>query len=343
VTAVESFGPACERLARAKEEQQLHVQVRAGDAGVIAQQLASEGARFDAVIVNPPRRGLDPQVRHAIAALAPAHVAYVSCHPATLARDLAHLAREGLAADRLEPFDMMPLTDHVETLAWLSRREPPRPEILFAEGALLAVNKPPHEPTTPQGEHTRSLLGRVQSLPGYERAVALHRLDLGTSGVCLFAQAPEYAGDLARVLSTAEKTYIALAKGVVHKRGRLQRPIIEAGRKLEALTRYERTQVVRGHSLLRVQIETGRKHQIRKHLAGIGHPVIGDARYGDRATQVHFSMRHGLDRPFLHCTSLRFELNGKTVEVVAPLAGDLEIALASLGQAEASKAKVSAE
>jgi 23S rRNA (uracil1939-C5)-methyltransferase len=330
VVAVEAFGPACDRLARAAHEQRLAVNVHAGDAGVIAEQLAREGARFDAVIVNPPRRGLDLAVRQALADLAPEHVAYVSCNPATLARDLAHLAREGLSADQLEPFDMMPLTDHVETLAWLSRGTSPQPEILFSEGPLLAVNKAPHEPTNPQNEHARSLLARVQELPGFERAVPLHRLDVGTSGVCLFSATPEQAGALAAALSGADKTYVTLAKGVTHKKGRIQRPIIEAGRKLEASTRFERTEVVRGHSLLRVLIETGRKHQIRKHLLSIGHPVIGDSRYGDRGTQLHFSMRHGLDRPFLHCASMRFTLEGKLVEVNAPLAADLALVLASL-------------
>jgi 23S rRNA-/tRNA-specific pseudouridylate synthase len=164
--------------------------------------------------------------------------------------------------------------------------------------------------------------------------VPLHRLDLGTSGVCLFAQTPECAGEWSRRLGEAEKTYLALAKGVLHKRGRIQRPIFEAGRKLEASTRYERMEVVGGHSLLRVQIDTGRKHQIRKHLSGIGHPVIGDARYGDKATQRHFAMRHGLDRAFLHCASMSLSWDDQRLEVTAPLAGDLELVLESLSQRE---------
>jgi 23S rRNA (uracil1939-C5)-methyltransferase len=332
VLAVESFPPACERLERAASEQKLPLQVRVGDAAEVLRQLRTQGEQFDLVIVNPPRRGLDLEVRRALGELKPAHLAYVSCNPATLARDLAQLARLGLATHTLEPFDMMPLTEQVETLAWLSATPTPAPAVLFSEGALLAVNKPPHEPTTPQGEYRGSLLQRVQALPGYERAVPLHRLDVGTSGVCLFSRTPEQAGQLAAALSSATKTYLALAKGVVHKRGRIEKPIVEAGRSLEARTRYERLQVVRGHSFVRVHIDTGRTHQIRKHFAGIGHPVLGDARYGDRPTQAHFTMRHGLDRPFLHCHRMALTLEGREVAIEAPLAADLERVLESLRQ-----------
>lgn len=338
VVAVESYEPSCERLARAAAEQRLSVEVRAGDAADVATQLAAQGARFDAVVVNPPRRGLDLRVRRALAALAPSKLVYVSCNPETLARDLAHLAREGLSPAHVQPFDMMPLTDQVETLVLLEPGAPPSVEVLLEAGPLLAVNKPPHEPTTPQGEHARSLLARVQAHPGFPRAVPLHRLDMGTSGVCLFARTPEDAGALARALGEGDKHYLALAKGITHKRGRIQRPIVEGGRSLHALTRYERLEVCGGHSLLRVYLETGRKHQIRRHLAGVGHPLIGDERYGDRATQRHFAMRHGLDRPFLHCESVALTYDGKRLEIRAPLAPDLVRVLESVRAAASVKA-----
>jgi 23S rRNA-/tRNA-specific pseudouridylate synthase len=99
--------------------------------------------------------------------------------------------------------------------------------------------------------------------------------------------------------------------------------------------------VIGGHSLVRVQIETGRTHQIRRHFAGIGHPVIGDGRYGDRATVTHFALRHGLDRPFLHCARIALQLAGgpsavearacaREQNIEAPLAADLAQVLDSL-------------
>ncbi|HZW72203.1 MAG TPA: 23S rRNA (uracil(1939)-C(5))-methyltransferase RlmD, partial [Caldimonas sp.] len=78
--------------------------------------------RVDAVIVNPPRAGLTLEAREAVVALAARHVLYVSCDPATLARDLGWLAGRGYALRRVRGFDMMPQTPHIETLALVVRR-----------------------------------------------------------------------------------------------------------------------------------------------------------------------------------------------------------------------------
>ncbi|HOU90091.1 MAG TPA: RNA methyltransferase, partial [Polyangiaceae bacterium] len=98
----------------------------------------------------------------------------------------------------------------------------------------------------------------------------------------------------------------------------------------EATTRYTRQRVVGGHSLLAVLPEQGRTHQIRRHLAGIGHPVVGDARYGDPRTNQHFEHRHGLDRTFLHLSFLRLQRAGGPLELRSDLAPDLAAALDSL-------------
>jgi len=92
---------------------------RAEDAHAI---LAREGVtQVDLLIANPPRAGLSPDVRQAIAELAPGRVAYVSCDPRTLARDLDWLSRRGYPTLRLRPFDMLPQTPHLEMLALLGR------------------------------------------------------------------------------------------------------------------------------------------------------------------------------------------------------------------------------
>jgi 23S rRNA (uracil1939-C5)-methyltransferase len=117
---------------------------------------------------------------------------------------------------------------------------------------------------------------------------------------------------------------------VTRPKGRIARPLLEAGKQRAAVTRYRRRAVVGGHSLLELFPEHGRKHQLRRHLAAIGHPILGDARYGQAASNHHCSHRHGLDRPFLHCASLRVSRAGRPIEIRAPLAGDLEAVLASL-------------
>ena len=101
----------------------------------------------------------------------------------------------------------------------------------------------------------------------------------------------------------------------------------------DARTRYRRLDVAGGHSLLRVQPDQGRTHQIRRHLASIEHPVLGDARYGHAASNRHFEQKHGLDRAFLHLARVELAASGGRDPLVleAPLAGDLEAVLRALG------------
>src|SRR6185295_13913127 len=103
---------------------------------------------------------------------------------------------------------------------------------------------------------------------------------------------------------TGRKIYLAGVKGITPIKGAVARALREEGRVQTARTRYRRLAVVSGHSLVRVVPEEGRTHQIRRHLAGIGHPVLGDARYGHAPTNRYFEERNALDRTFLHCVRL---------------------------------------
>ena len=86
-------------------------------------QRASGGGLPHLVLVDPPREGLDPKVIKAIGRLKPEAVVYVSCDPATLARDLKRFVVAGYGVDRVTGFDMFPQTHHVEVVAHLSRRQ----------------------------------------------------------------------------------------------------------------------------------------------------------------------------------------------------------------------------
>jgi 23S rRNA (uracil1939-C5)-methyltransferase len=86
--------------------------------------LAAQGDRPDVIVLDPPRKGCEPEVLAAVAAMAPARLAYVSCNPATLARDLKILAGLGYAVRRVQPVDMFPQTSHVECVARLERGDP---------------------------------------------------------------------------------------------------------------------------------------------------------------------------------------------------------------------------
>ena len=333
VDLVESFAPAARAAEEAASEVGATLRAIVGDASVIAPRLAQGGERYDLVVANPPRRGLPPDVRRAIARLSPARVAYVSCDPTTLARDLDHLRRLGYAASSVAPFDMIPLTDEVETLAVLARAAIPAADVLHEEADAVFVAKAPHEPTTPQGEHALSLFDRVRALPGFEAAVPVHRLDVGTSGVCLFARTPAAVHGWSQALAaeSAEKTYLALVRGISSPKGSITRPLREDGKMITARTRYRRVAVVAGHSLVEARPRDGRTHQIRRHLAGLGHPVLGDERYGHAPSNRYFLARHGLDRTFLHCAKivLTSPASGKIITISAPLAGDLVATRAS--------------
>jgi 23S rRNA-/tRNA-specific pseudouridylate synthase len=213
----------------------------------------------------------------------------------------------------------------------LRRAPPPALGVLYEDRALVAVAKPPFLPTVPHPEHPDSLLARVRALPGRGEVVPLGRLDAGTSGVCLFAASPSQAGALQRALAAegAERRYLALVRGVARARGSIARALDERA----ARTRYRRLAVVAGHALLEVAPESGRTHQIRRHLASIGEPVLGDARHGHAPSNRHLFERAGLDRPFLHCASVAFRhpVTKARVRIQAPLAPDLASVLARLG------------
>lgn len=332
VTAVESFAPALERLSRAALGQSLRVETCAADAELFLRELTTRVpvGPFDLVLVNPPRRGLGPGVRSALAALAPRQVVYVSCDPATLARDLGHFSSLGWGTTSVMGLDMIPLSEAVEAVALLEPGRASAPRILFEDERSLALFKQPFESTSGEGGSRVSLLERAQSSLGVGELTPLHRLEVGTSGVCWFARRAADVEPLARSLQSGSLTYTALAMGVSHKKGKVARPL-RVGRQLrKAVTRYTREAVVNGHSLLELRPEQGKKHQLHRHLAAIGHPILGDAEHGHEAANRHFEHRHGLDRPFLHCSSLRVELPAGPVEIRAELPGDLAAVLASL-------------
>ena len=333
VTMVESFAPAVEQAvetARSGGKKLVAICVDVKDALLTLRRTGS----FDAAVVNPPRRGLDPVVRTRLAELGTSVIVYVSCQPSTLARDLDHLARLGFSARSLAPFDMIPLTDQVETVAVLRRTPPTAPVVLYEDGEVMIVDKPPHEPTTPQGEHAGSLLARVQQLHGGGAAVPVHRLDVGTSGVVIFAKEARHVAGWADALARdGQKTYVAAVRGVPAGTGVIDRPLTEGGKSREAHTRFERfTLLGEKHAIVHAMPEQGRTHQIRRHLAAIGHPVLGDDRYGHAPTNRFFVEKHGLDRTFLHAA--RLELTHPSTRqrliVEAVLPGDLESVVRSV-------------
>ena len=187
----------------------------------------------------------------------------------------------------------------------LSLSDQPKLLYTFPEYDLFVLYKPAHILSHSDGRDIRDLLTwstQQSTLPA--KLSLIHRLDLQTSGlVCASAtvQGAKYWGQI-WAQQQVNKRYIALVHGKTRTKGVIKRALKDGrrGRPLEAETRY-RTLLHLDHcSLLEIKIIGGRKHQIRKHLQGISHPILGDTRY---ASANHIK-RHQAPRLCLHAIQL---------------------------------------
>ncbi len=324
VTQVESFAPAVERAELAARAQGISgFFARAEDARSAVDQLLDSRVRYDAIVVNPPRRGVATEVRDAIARLAPRACVYVSCDPDTLARDLDDLRRRGLHTDRVVPFDMMPQTDEVESLAFLACGDVATPTVLYEDHEIVAIDVAPHEALASHAGRTGSLLDRARSRPGCADAVAVRPLETGATGIALFAKDPMLVEEYDHALGApgARAEYVALVRGIVRAKGSVTR-----AKGISGTTRYRRERVVGGQSLIRVWVTEGAHvQQVRVHLASLGHPVLGDERHGHLPSNRHVLEKHTLDRLFLHRDVVEFEhpRKGKRCVLASELPGGL--------------------
>jgi len=215
------------------------------------------------------------------------------------------------------------------------------PGVVFRDDHLAVIDKPAglvvHAAPGHRGETLVDLLGRL--LGGGEdpeRPGIVHRLDKDTSGLLIVARTDEAHRRLAAMIRArdVERAYLALAEGRPRSRsGTIDAPLGRDYRAPErravggrgarhARTHFRVIEALPADSLLEVRLETGRTHQIRAHLAAIGHPVVGDPRYGHGA-------RYGLARQFLHSARLGFThpITGERLELESVLPEDLAAAL----------------
>ena len=190
----------------------------------------------------------------------------------------------------------------------------------------MVVDKAAHEAIEPTRDHASTLLARCARLPGVTSLIPVNEMDPGVSGVCVFARSPDLATAWQAAFANGGRLiYLAAAKGITPAKGAVTRDLREGGRAFAARTRYRRPAVASGHSILRVIPEGMRPHQIRRHLAAIGHPILGDDRFGHTPTNRYFEEKHGLDRPFLHLVRIEADhpLTGQKVLFESTLPADL--------------------
>ena len=239
--------------------------------------------------------------------------------------------------------------------------------ILAETPDFLVVDKPPNllaHPTRPDGAPT--LLGWLQERYPGEFVALVNRLDRETSGTVLIARSPEAASKLGAMTMKREieKTYLALVSGrVATEHGLIEAPIGRLGispenpiwlrrgviphddpqgrKTQDAQTEYWTLATSDTCSLLRLRAHTGRLHQLRVHLAHLGHPVIGDKIYGpDPLLYLKFiaegwTDEHqrvlGLSRHALHAHEISFPWNGENLTFTAPLPQDMSAYAKSAG------------
>ncbi|MFZ5917632.1 MAG: RluA family pseudouridine synthase [Chloroflexota bacterium] len=217
-------------------------------------------------------------------------------------------------------------------------------QVLHEDASLIVVDKPAGMVTHPAHGHTTGTLVNallaycpaLTTMPDRERAGLVHRLDKDTSGVIVVAktEAARQALQAQFKARAVHKTYLALIEGHPEPAaGRIDAPIgrdaqhrkrmavIHEGR--QAITDYRVLEHFDEHSLVQAAPHTGRTHQIRVHMAFIGHPIVGDRVYGYRRQRLP------LNRHFLHAThiTLTHPATGQMVEFHSELPGDLSALL----------------
>ena len=216
--------------------------------------------------------------------------------------------------------------------------------IAYEDEHLLVVDKPAGVVVHPSPGHrsgtlVHGVLAHGAAGGDEERPGIVHRLDRDTSGLLVVARSDEAYERLKELVKAhgLERTYTALVRGRPRSRkGRIEAPLgrdrrdptrqsLNTDSPRDAVTHFELLELLGQHALLRVDLETGRTHQIRVHLGSIGLPVVGDPVYG--------APDPALGRQFLHATRLAFDhpLTGKHVEVESPLPDELQRYLDELG------------
>jgi 23S rRNA pseudouridine1911/1915/1917 synthase len=299
---------------------------------------AAVGTRLDRFLATAPEIGTRARAQHLIAD--------GRVQVGGVARKPAHVLRRG---ERLTIVLPPPEPLAVEA-------EPLPLRVLYEDAALLAIDKPPGLVVHPaagirRGTLVNALVHRLGALPGVgeaERPGLVHRLDRDTSGVLLVARTAAALEALARQFRerTIEKRYLAIVHGrVPAASGTIDRPIgrhprerkrmsVHSRRGRSARTRWTVIERLPGATVLRLAPETGRTHQLRVHLAALGHPVIGDRVYGGRHRRGTGAVP-GCARQALHAEEIRFAhpVSGERIIVRAPVPEDLQQLRATLRQA----------
>ncbi len=229
----------------------------------------------------------------------------------------------------------------------------PSLDVLYADDHIVAINKPAGLLThrSAIARHERFFALQLLRDQIGQRVFPIHRLDKPTSGVLLFALNKDCARKLSEQFSARQitKRYLAVVRGHCPQQGLVDRPLREKPDKMtdararqdkppqEAVTEFERLAKIElaveverypttRYSLVQLQPKTGRKHQLRRHMKHIGHPIIGDSTYGKGVHNRFFASQYHCPRLLLACTAIEIShpKTGKQLTLTAPPSDDFQ-------------------
>ncbi len=199
-------------------------------------------------------------------------------------------------------------------------------EVVFKNSSVIVFNKPANMPCHPSMGHYSDTLGNFfASLYPSKAFRPINRLDRDTSGLCVCALDAISAAELT---GNIKKVYYAVVGGEISESGRVDAPIARESESIikrcvsengqRAVTSYQPICTKNGKTLLKIVLETGRTHQIRVHMAHIGHPLCGDSMYGGD---------NSCSRQALHCGEVLFKSpeNGELLHFVSKMPDDIDI------------------
>jgi 23S rRNA pseudouridine1911/1915/1917 synthase len=230
-------------------------------------------------------------------------------------------------------------------------------DIVFEDAHLIIVNKPAGLVVHPAAGHADGTLvnallhhckGRLSGIGGVERPGIVHRIDRDTSGLLVVAKTDKAHEGLAKLFAAhdIERRYLAVVQGkpappagkIATQIGRSQHDrkkmaVLPDGRGKHAVTHFRTLEQFKNCALVECCLETGRTHQVRVHMAHIGHPLIGDATYNNRQKAFKFGPNQSyFVRQALHAVSLGFihPITGEKLDFESSLPGDIQELLMSL-------------
>jgi len=225
-------------------------------------------------------------------------------------------------------------------------------DVIYEDEAILVINKPAGLVVHPgsgnwSGTVLNGLLFHYPELKSVPRAGIVHRLDKDTSGLMVVARTLSAQNNLVQQLQarTVKRQYLAVAQGLVQKNGTIDAPIgrhpkdrikmavVHTGK--PAITHYRVLERFSGHTLVECRLETGRTHQIRVHMAHIGHPLAADPVYGGKPRLISPEVTLALEefnRQALHARQLTLAhpATSKTMSWKAPIPEDFDLLLCAL-------------